>query len=205
MKQFTFVRDAVENLRSETERIASITEVVTQIASQTNLLALNAAIEAARAGEQGRGFAVVAEEIRTLAEQSQEQASVIATDVGNITRIITKVVSSVDNEYQTLEQESHQLQGVVVDNAAHVDNIRNVSMSISEIIDSLHNEMNALNQAFEKVETIAAMSQENSAAAQEVNATVQMHNEKLQDLMDKIKSFGEISEKFSQDLSTYKI
>lgn len=205
MEQFAVVRDSVEVLRSETEKIASITQVVTQIASQTNLLALNAAIEAARAGEQGRGFAVVAEEIRNLAEQSQEQASVIASDVGNITQIITKVVSSVDNEYQTLETESHQLQDVVSSNAAHVDNIRNVSMSISDIIDSLHREMNSMNQAFEKVETIAAMSQENSAAAQEVNATVQVHNEKLQDLMDKIKSFGEISEKFSQDLNKYRI
>ena len=44
-----------------------------------------------------------------------------------------------------------------------------------------------------------------AAAAQEVNATVQVHNEKLQDLMDKIKSFGEISEKFSQDLNKYRI
>ena len=205
MEKFTVVRESVEALRNEAEKISSITAVVTQIASQTNLLALNAAIEAAHAGEQGRGFAVVAEEIRNLAEQSQQQAAVISSDVGNIGHIIGEVISSVDVEYQTLGQESHQLKAVVSSNLEHVDNIRDVSMSISKIINSLQDEMDAMNHVFEKVESIAAMSEENSAAAEEVNATVQVHNEKLQDMMDKIKSFKEISVKFSKELGHYKI
>ena len=205
MEKFTVVRESVEALRNEAEKISSITAVVTQIASQTNLLALNAAIEAAHAGEQGRGFAVVAEEIRNLAEQSQQQAAVISSDVGNIVHIIGEVISSVDVEYQTLGQESHQLEAVVSSNLEHVDNIRDVSMSISKIINSLQDEMDAMNHVFEKVESIAAMSEENSAAAEEVNATVQVHNEKLQDMMDKIKSFKEISVKFSKELGHYKI
>lgn len=205
MEKFTVVRESVEALRNEAEKISSITAVVTQIASQTNLLALNAAIEAAHAGEQGRGFAVVAEEIRNLAEQSQQQAAVISSDVGNIGHIIGEVISSVDVEYQTLGQESHQLEAVVSSNLEHVDNIRDVSMSISKIINSLQDEMDAMNHVFEKVESIAAMSEENSAAAEEVNATVQVHNEKLQDMMDKIKSFKEISVKFSKELGHYKI
>ena len=205
MEKFTVVRESVEALRNEAEKISSITAVVTQIASQTNLLALNAAIEAAHAGEQGRGFAVVAEEIRNLAEQSQQQAAVISSDVGNIGHIIGEVISSVDVEYQTLGQESHQLKAVVSSNLEHVDNIRDVSMSISKIINSLQDEMDAMNHVFEKVESIAAMSEENSAEAEEVNATVQVHNEKLQDMMDKIKSFKEISVKFSKELGHYKI
>ena len=205
MEKFTVVRESVEALRNEAEKISSITAVVTQIASQTNLLALNAAIEAAHAGEQGRGFAVVAEEIRNLAEQSQQQAAVISSDVDNIGHIIGEVISSVDVEYQTLGQESHQLKDVVSSNLEHVDNIRDVSMSISKIINSLQDEMDAMNHVFEKVESIAAMSEENSAAAEEVNATVQVHNEKLQDMMDKIKSFKEISVKFSKELGHYKI
>jgi methyl-accepting chemotaxis protein len=205
MEKFTVVRKSVESLRDETEKIISITALVTQIASQTNLLALNAAIEAAHAGEQGRGFAVVAEEIRTLSEQSQQQAEVISSDVKNITKIINEVVSSVGLEYQVLGQESNQLMEVVDNNSEHVDNIRNVSVSISKIIDRLHQEMEQMNHVFEKVESIAAMSEENSAAAQEVNATVQIHNERLQDMMDKIKHFKEISLTFSKELGTYKI
>ena len=205
MKKFSVVRDTVEALRNETEKIRSITDVVAQIAAQTNLLALNAAIEAARAGEQGRGFAVVAEEIRNLAEQSKQQASVISTDIDNVAEIIGNVTASVDTEYQALGQESSQLQEVVSSNLEHIGNIRDVSVSIGSIITALQEEMEAMNQVFGKVESIAAMSQENSAAAEEVTATVQVHNEKLQDMMEKIGSFKEISIRFSKELGRYKI
>ena len=205
MEKFSLVRDTVEALRNETEKIRSITDVVTQIAAQTNLLALNAAIEAARAGEQGRGFAVVAEEIRSLAEQSKQQAAVISTDIDNIAQIIGSVTSSVDTEYQSLGQESQQLKDVVSNNLEHIGNIRDVAVSIGTIITSLQEEMEAMNQVFGKVESIAAMSEENSAAAEEVTATVQVHNEKLQDMMEKIGSFKEISVRFSKELGKYKI
>ncbi len=142
----------VRELGDRAREIQSFVARIGGIADQTNLLALNAAIEAARAGEAGRGFAVVAEEVRKLAEESNEAAKKIA----ELASIITK-----------------DLDGVV---ASSEDNARDslaTSRLAEETRDTIDRMMEALSKISSATQDMAAVSEEQAASSEEIAGAVQ--------------------------------
>ncbi|MCP5206909.1 MAG: methyl-accepting chemotaxis protein [Hahellaceae bacterium] len=128
-KELDHAGNVIEQLASSSVNINQVMSVIQSIAEQTNLLALNAAIEAARAGEQGRGFAVVADEVRSLAQKTQESASQIEEMVDTLqkraqeaVKIINHNKEQAQNNAKSGEKANHAMH-VIFESIAKIDDI----------------------------------------------------------------------------------
>lgn len=118
----------INNLSADSRQIGSVLEVIQSIAEQTNLLALNAAIEAARAGEQGRGFAVVADEVRNLAQRTQDSTR-------QIQAVIEKMQNSTTKAVQVMHEGQSQAEVSVEQAKAAGESLQAINYSVSRISD----------------------------------------------------------------------
>ena len=103
---------AAENTREQTENTLKMTELIMNISKQTNLLALNASIEAARAGDAGRGFSVVAEEVRKLADSSQEAVGKIVEALGSMEKAAANIEERIKAIYLLLERQAADMKEI---------------------------------------------------------------------------------------------
>jgi methyl-accepting chemotaxis protein len=167
------VAAAIAQLAGRSERIGEIVGTISGIAEQTNLLALNAAIEAARAGEQGRGFAVVAEEVRKLAEGSQQAAGSIAGLVQEIQAETRRVVSMVQ---AGAERTAEGTETVVQARGAfeRIDRaVEDMCDRIAEIADAAARiEAGAVTME-QSIGEVAAVAEESSASSEQMSAGTQ--------------------------------
>lgn len=186
----------VAKLGERSKEIGQIVDTISGIAGQTNLLALNAAIEAARAGEQGRGFAVVAEEVRKLAEQSQEAAKKIAELIGEIQGETDKAVVAMNDGTREVKIGAESVDAAGVAFQEIVTMVTEVSGQVKEISAAMQ-QISAGSERIEgSVNRIDKFSKKSAGESQNVSAAAE---EQLAS-MEEIASSSQALAKLAQDL-----
>ncbi|MDQ0204311.1 methyl-accepting chemotaxis protein [Pectinatus haikarae] len=195
--------NVVNELEEKSEQIGQIVDAISKISGQTNLLALNAAIEAARAGEAGRGFAVVAEEIRKLAEESQEAAKQITELVNDVQTKTdsavtfmndskgevdagTKIVATAGESFEKILAMVRDMTGRIYEISEAVEAVIGSTQNIVSAVQEIDNESQ---KNSEQTQSISAAAQEQSASIEEIASSSQHLAKMADDLQQAVRKF----------------
>lgn len=188
----------VAKLGDRSKEIGHIVDTISGIAGQTNLLALNAAIEAARAGEQGRGFAVVAEEVRKLAEQSQDATKKITSLIAEIQGDTQEAVVAMNDGTREVKTGAEVVNAAGVAFAEIAELVTRVTSQVKEISTDIQHIALSSQQIVRSVQRIDEQSKISASESQSVSAAT----EEQMASMEEIASSSEALSKLAYDLQT---
>jgi methyl-accepting chemotaxis protein len=197
--------EVIDLLGEKSRQIGNIIDAITGLAGQTNLLALNAAIEAARAGEHGRGFAVVAEEVGKLAEQSERAAGEIAEIISSIRQETLMAVESMNKGRKNVDE------GVVAveKTGASFQDIYSAITAASEQVNSIlgitHKQKESSYNMQDSVEKIANFAKVNADGAERVAAASEEQNAAVQEIKSAADDLAKMAVELRMEISKFSV
>ncbi len=196
-KEIEAIARQTESTHQASLEISTAAEFISSIAVETNLLALNASIEAARAGEQGRGFAVVAQQIKSLAEQSNNSAQTIDANIKNLLAESDKTVESMQHVQEVIETQNQEIKETYQLFINLNDSITKAAGEVGSISNYLLQLTSAESKVAQEIDSLSASAQESAASTEEITAsseelsstaeTLAAHASRLADLAEVLK------------------
>lgn len=197
--------ESINDLEASSERIGTITNTITEIASRTNLLALNAAIEASRAGQQGKGFAVLADEIRKLAEASSKSAGEIKAQIREIQGRIEFAVDCMNRGVHGVEEGVGKIAGVKASIGGIINSIRYVVESVKSTAETAGRQSSTTEQLAQVMDSITKTATQTVSTGETLDRDLQQQADIIREIERMTKSLDDASESLSKVLEQVKV
>lgn len=204
-ESIAIVREAMQQNNEQAQKIETTSQKINDIADQTNLLSLNAAIEAARAGEAGRGFAVVAEEIRGLAEETNNLTNEIGTIIQELLEKTADATQNMESMEKIFEEQERSV-GDTKENFIQIEQcLESVQSSVDMLYESGNNMTGSKEIIVEMIEGISAASQENAAGSEEVLAAVETQDSVITDITGMTQNLSAVAEELMEQAHKFSL